>query len=63
MEQKERIQILKSHENECYRICLYLLDCESLALEAATITLHDLYFDHLFFKNNISDQKLFLRFQ
>ncbi len=35
MEIKDRISFLKKHENDCYRICYYLLQSEKMACEAA----------------------------
>lgn len=43
MHDRERIALLRQHETECYSICFYLLQDESLALRAAEAAMLKLY--------------------
>jgi DNA-directed RNA polymerase specialized sigma24 family protein len=46
---KERLSILKKHENDCYRMCFYLLQSEKMACEAAKDALYKLIEGDSFF--------------
>ncbi|WP_461479586.1 hypothetical protein [Paenibacillus sp. PvR148] len=48
----DRITMLKKHENDCYSICLYLLQSEKLACEAAKKALYNLSICDSFFAAN-----------
>lgn len=48
----DRITMLKMHENDCYSICLYLLQSEKLACEAAQRALYNLSICDSFFAAN-----------
>ncbi|AFH62289.1 hypothetical protein B2K_16435 [Paenibacillus mucilaginosus K02] len=61
MEMIDRIAALKRHEVECYRICYYLLQCEKLASEAATIALRNLSCYDTFFTSELDKAKEILR--
>jgi hypothetical protein len=49
MDMKKRGAILKKHENKCYSICFYLLQCEKMAYEAAKHALYTLIMCDSFF--------------
>lgn len=46
----ERLQILRSYEALCYRICFCLLESEKLAVETAKLALWELVQDAEFFR-------------
>ncbi|UUZ86057.1 hypothetical protein LJK88_23055 [Paenibacillus sp. P26] len=49
VELKERLSVLKRYETDCFGVCLYLLQSEAMACEAAKLTLLELMKDHAFF--------------
>ncbi|PZE22038.1 hypothetical protein CBW46_006480 [Paenibacillus xerothermodurans] len=61
MDMKKRLSILRKHETECYSVCLYLLQCERMACEAAKDALWHLMRCDSFFAAERSAQKQLLR--
>ncbi len=61
MEKNKRSAILKNHENDCYSICFYLLQCEKLACEAAENALYNLIFCDTYFVSDSHTQSNLLR--
>ncbi len=49
---EERVDLLRSYETDCYRICYFILNCEQLALTAAQHTLFQLLNDDNFFQQD-----------
>jgi hypothetical protein len=49
MENMKRGAILKNHENDCYSICHYLLQCEEMACEAAKNAIYNLIINDKYF--------------
>ena len=47
---KERLAVLRRHEELCYSICLYLVRCDKLACEAAADALFNLAHCDSFFQ-------------
>lgn len=58
---EERIAVLKQYEEQCFRICFYLVRCEALACEAAKKTLLQLAQWDAFFAAAGPDQPQILR--
>jgi hypothetical protein len=56
MEIIKRCAILKNHENDCYSICVYLLQCENLACEAAKNALYNLIISEKYFVSNPNEK-------
>jgi len=53
----KRAAVLRNYEDECYQICYYLLQQESLALKAASKVVYDLFLDELFFDRDQDRQR------
>ena len=58
---KERIEVLRYYELECYHICHFILKCEQLALAAAQKALFQLLNDEVFYIQNEADQALHIK--
>ncbi|WP_281887967.1 hypothetical protein [Paenibacillus sp. YYML68] len=52
MNVQEKMQGLRRYESECYRICMYMLQCETLAVQAAKQALERLLYCDAFFVSN-----------
>lgn len=61
MDFADKIHLLKSHEEDCYRICHHILQQEELAHEAVKRTLRELFLDDGFFRADLAERKLQLR--
>jgi hypothetical protein len=61
LEIKERLLVLKKHEDVCYSICLYVLQCEKMACEAAQTALYNLAKCDSFFVQNSQSKSILLR--
>lgn len=61
VEIKERLLVLKKHEDVCYSICLYMLQCEAMACEAAKAALYNLMKCDSFFVEDSPTKSILLR--
>jgi hypothetical protein len=61
MTYKERIEVLRYYELECYHICHFILKCEQLALITAQEALLQLLKDEEFYIQNEADQFLHVK--
>jgi hypothetical protein len=61
VEIKERLLVLKKHEDVCYSICLYMLQCETMACEAAKAALYNLMKCDSFFVEDSHTKSILLR--
>ncbi|WP_143101061.1 hypothetical protein [Paenibacillus sp. 1_12] len=52
---------MKKHEDVCYSICLYVLQCEAMACEAAKAALYNLMKCDSFFVENPHTTSILLR--
>lgn len=57
----DRVKALKRLEQECYSLCLYLLENEKAAIDAAKQTLVELFDDKRFWSADDSEQRARLR--
>ncbi|ERI09357.1 hypothetical protein [Aneurinibacillus aneurinilyticus] len=57
MDIQERSEILRQHENYCYRISFYLVQDEQLSIQATIAALLDLAVDPHFLKGDLVTQK------
>ncbi|MEK3913238.1 hypothetical protein [Paenibacillus sp. FSL H7-0331] len=52
---------MKNHEDVCYSICLYVLQCEEMAYESAKTALYNLIECDAFFFENSQAKSILLR--
>jgi hypothetical protein len=57
----KRTSILKTFEVDCYSICFYILQCEKLAMEAATKVMLELYLHETFYLQDPEAKKITLK--
>jgi hypothetical protein len=57
----KRVSILRTFETDCYSICLHLLQCEKLAVEAAEKIMHELFFNETFYLQDPDARKKMLK--
>ena len=58
---QNKVAVMKKLEQDCYSICLYLLNNERDAIDAATRTLTDLFYDESFFAADMREQRTRLK--
>ncbi|NOU94428.1 hypothetical protein GC093_14545 [Paenibacillus sp. LMG 31456] len=61
MDTAQRVAILKNYETECYSLCMYILRCESMALQASKEVLYYLFKCQTFFTQTDDDRNYSLR--